>query len=183
MAEQPTLETERLILRPFQQSDAHDVQQLAGDRAIAETTLSIPHPYEDWMAEEWISKHQDLFDQGKAVHFAITLKSDQKLVGAVSLMNIVKGHQAELGYWTGKPHWNRGYCTEAAREVVRYGFEVLGLNRIHACHFSRNAASGSIMLNLGMTHEGRRRQHVIKWGAFDDMDLYGILRSEWEKSG
>jgi ribosomal-protein-alanine N-acetyltransferase len=183
MAERPILETERLVLRPFLLSDAHDVQQLAGDRAIAETTLNIPHPYGDGLAEEWISKHQDLFDQGKALHFAITLKGDQELVGAVSLMSMVKGHQAELGYWIGKPYWNQGYCTEAAREVVRYGFDILGLNRIHACHFSRNAASGSIMLKLGMTHEGHRRQHVIKWGVFDDMDLYGILRSEWEKSG
>ena len=67
MKEIPTLETERLVLRPFGLHDAADVQRLAGDRAIADTTLNIPHPYEDGMAEEWIFKHQDAFDKDQGV--------------------------------------------------------------------------------------------------------------------
>ncbi len=60
---------------------------------------------------------------------------------------------------------NRGYCTEAAEAVVWYGFEVLGLNRIYACHFKRNPASGRVVRKIGMTHEGCLRQHVKKWGG------------------
>jgi hypothetical protein len=59
----PALETELLLLRPFELADAREVQRLAGDRAIADTTTSVPHPYEDGMAEEWISRHQGAVDQ------------------------------------------------------------------------------------------------------------------------
>jgi [ribosomal protein S5]-alanine N-acetyltransferase len=104
MSERPTLETERLILRPFALPDAPDVQRLAGDRAIADTTQAIPHPYEDGMAEKWISTHQDEFDQNTGVTLAITLKPEGMLVGAISLLNMTVGHQAELGYWIGKPY-------------------------------------------------------------------------------
>ena len=179
MSEQPILETERLILRPFELADAKEVQRLAGAREIAATTLNIPHPYEDGMAEEWIGTHQETFEQGRGVSFAITTRGDGRLIGAISLMGIRPGHQAELGYWIGEPHWNQGFCTEAARAVVGYGFRVLGLNRIHACHLTRNPASGRVMQKLGMVHEGRRRQHVEKWGAFEDLELYGMLRREW----
>ena len=180
MSERPTLKTERLILRPFTLADAPDVQRLAGDRAIAETTLNIPHPYPAGGAEEWISTHQHAFDLGKGVHFAITRKADGGLVGAVSLMGMVRGHLAELGYWIGKPHWNQGFCTEAARAVVRYGFEELGLVRIHASFFKTNPASGRVMRKLGMRPEGCLRRHIKKWGRLDDLELYAVLKDEWE---
>ena len=87
--------------------------------------------------------------------------------------------RAELGYWIGKPYWGQGYCTEAARATLDFGFEQLGLNRIFAHHFARNPASGRVMQKIGMTREGRLRQHVKKWDAFEDLELYGILKDHW----
>ena len=77
------------------------------------------------------------------------------------------------------PYWKQGYCTEAARAVLRYGFETRGLNRIGARHLARNPASGRVMQKLGMHYEGTRRQHVLKWGVFEDIVLYAILKSEY----
>ncbi|MBN8456227.1 MAG: GNAT family N-acetyltransferase [Verrucomicrobia bacterium] len=179
MKTRPTLETDRLCLRPFAAADASDVQRLAGDRAVADTTLNIPHPYEDGVAEDWIGRHQGTFVEGKGAHFAITLKTEGTLVGAISLMGMVAGHQAELGYWIGRPYWNKGYCTEAGRAVVAYAFSDLGLIRVHCCHLHRNPASGRVMQKIGMSHEGCRRQHVRKWDKAEDLELYGILREEW----
>ena len=181
MCQQPTLETDRLLLRPFQLTDAGDVQRLAGDRAIADTTLNIPHPYEDGIADAWIAKQVTNFDKGVEATFAITRKSDGALVGAISLMGISAGHQAELGYWIGKAYWAQGFCTEAAGAVLRYAFTGLGLVRVHARHLGRNPASGRVLRKLWMQPEGCQRQQAKKWDKFEDLELYGILKHEWEQ--
>jgi RimJ/RimL family protein N-acetyltransferase len=176
---QPTLETTRLRLRPFVLTDADAVQALAGSRDVAATTLNIPHPYEEGMADVWIRTHAPGFEDDHQATFAVTLKESEELVGAISLqINRVHG-RAELGYWIGVPFWNRGYATEAARAVLRFGFKELGLNRIFAMHLVRNPASGRVMQKVEMHHEARLRQHINKWGSFEDIDLYGILAEEW----
>jgi len=175
MKQRPMIKSERLLMRPFVLSDAKRVQLLAGNKAIASTTLNIPHPYEDGMAEEWIGTHQERFEKGELFNFAIELQSSQELIGAIGLVVNAQHAHAELGYWIGEPYWNQGYCTEAALEVLRYGFKEIGLHRIHATHLSRNPASGRVMEKIGMQHEGCRRQHFQKWGNFEDVELYGIL--------
>ena len=176
----PELRTGRLLLRPFTLADAPTVQRLAGERDVASTTLNIPHPYEDGMAEEWISTHQSRFEEGKSVTFAIVLRKGGALIGAISLENSQRHENAGLGYWIGKPHWSNGFCTEAASAVLTYGFVTLGLNRIHAPYLSRNPASGRVMEKIGMTYEGCQRQHVKKWSVFEDLKMYAILKSEYE---
>jgi ribosomal-protein-alanine N-acetyltransferase len=177
----PTLRTKRLFLRPFTLLDAKRVQELAGDEAIASTTLNIPHPYEDGMAERWIDTHQVSFENDEMIHFAIELESTGMLIGAIGLVLDLKHARAELGYWIGKPYWGQGYCTEAAEAIVQFGFATLGLNRIHASHLSRNPASGRVMQKIGMVHEGHQRKHVLKWDIYEDLELYGLLKTEYAK--
>jgi [ribosomal protein S5]-alanine N-acetyltransferase len=179
----PSLETEQLVLRPYALADAPSVQRMCGDPAIADTTLAIPHPYPDGAAEKWISTHAESFWQGSEVVLAITLKPDGQVVGSMAI-SINKNHQrGELGYMVAKEHWNRGYCTEASRALMSYGFSALGLNRIQAMHFPRNSASGRVMQKLGMTREGLLRQYVSNRGTFEDLVLYSILSHEFEAPG
>lgn len=145
MEDDRNIETARLLLRPFEMSDAPDVQRLAGDIAIADTTLTVPHPYLDGMAEQWIATHAPKFEAGELVNFAIVERQHGELVGAIGLTLETAFDRAELGYWVGRPYWGLGYCTEAAASVVRYGFKRLGLNRIHARYVQRNPASGRVM--------------------------------------
>lgn len=176
--ELPTLPTGRLVLRPFARDDAPVVQALAGHRDVASTTLNIPHPYADGLAEVWIETHRPAWEAINFMSLAATTEADG-VVGAVSLhLSIVHG-RGELGYWIGVPFWNRGYATETSAEVLRYAFEVLGLNRVVGRHITRNPGSGRVMQKLGMTHEGCLRQHCVKWGRAEDVDVYGILRREW----
>jgi len=125
MSERSSLKTERLILRPFVLKDAPNIHQLLQERDIADTLLTMPYPYEKGMAEEWIRTQDAASDKGEAIHFAITHRQISYLIGSIGLMNIIKEYErSELGYYIGKPYWNQGYCTEAARAVLKYGFEV-----------------------------------------------------------
>jgi [ribosomal protein S5]-alanine N-acetyltransferase len=175
----PTLYTDRLILRPFQRSDGPRVQLLAGDELVAATTLNLPHPYTEGLAEEWIATHEDEFIQRKSVINAICLKEDEKLIGAIGLMLKPEHDLGELGYWIGVPYWNNGYCTEACKAVMEYGFMTFGLNKIFANYFEGNEASGKVMKKLGMQYEARLRQHVKHWGKYKDLVTYGMLREEF----
>ena len=183
MPKRPTLQTDRLLLRPFSLDDAASVQQLAGKKEIASTTLNIPHPYEDGMAEAWIETHAEAFEKGEAITFAIVLMKENVLIGAIGLAINSTHDRGELGYWIGKTHWNHGYATEAAHAVLEHGFIQRKLNRITARHLSRNTASGKVMRNIHMTHEASFRQHVKKWGKYEDLEMYAILRDEYNQPG
>ena len=174
----PTLVTARLVLRPFRMADAPEVQRLASARQVAEMTLNIPHPYPDGAAEEWISTHRARYEQGREVVLAVT-RRDIGLLGAIGLVVEAEMQRAELGYWIGVPYWGQGYCTEAARALVDYGFRAMGLHRIVATHFTCNPASGRVMQKLGMRREGCLREHVRKGNRYHSLALYGILRDEW----
>jgi ribosomal-protein-alanine N-acetyltransferase len=171
---QEPIRTERLILRPFTLTDAPRVKALAGDQRIYETTLCIPHPYEEGMAESWISTHQRYFYEGLGVVFAICL-SDGLLIGAASLARTGLCNRAELGYWIGIGYWNNGYCTEAARAIVGYGFEVLEFHKISGRHLVGNRASGRVLEKIGMVREGVLRDDVLKDGKYLTVDLYGMV--------
>lgn len=178
-SDQIELLTERLLLRSPRADDATDIERLAGEREIAANTATIPHPYPEGAAAEWIALQAQRQRAGEHVTFAMVERESGRLVGAIGLRLVQAHRRAELGYWIGKPYWGRGYATEAARAVLRYGFETLGLNRIHAAHFTRNPASGRVMQKIGMTHEGRLRQHYDKWGVLEDIEFYGILSGEY----
>lgn len=172
-------ETTRLYLRFFELSDAANVQQLAGSEEVARTTLAIPHPYPDGAAENWIEAVRQLSESGDSYAFAMITKDDGTLIGNMSMGVSRKHKRAELAYWVGVPYWGQGYATEAARRIVQFGFEELGLNRIYAAAMTNNPASSKVMVKLGMKPEGVYQQHVLKWGSYEDLDLYGIVRSEY----
>jgi RimJ/RimL family protein N-acetyltransferase len=177
---QPTLTTARLTLRPFVLDDAWDVERLAGMREIADTTLSIPHPYPVGAATRWIESHAPAWTAGSAVTFAIVETGLGKLAGAISLMSIHREHRrAELGYWIAVDRWNKGLATEAGQQLLDFGFNDLALHRIESRHFLRNPASGRVMQKLGMREEGADRDWAIKWGRHETLARYSILKPEW----
>ena len=173
------LQTDRLRLRRFEKDDAPTVQRLAGAPEVADTTLLIPHPYPDGVAEGFIEMTHADWDKGEQYVFAITLRDTNELCGSMGLKVSPKHERAELGYWIGVPFWNRGYCTEAGRAVLEFAFARLNINTVVAHHFIRNPTSGRVLQKLGMTHEGLLRQHVKKGERFEDLECYSILKTEW----
>lgn len=176
---QPILRTQRLILRAFTLDDAATVNGLLADKEIAANTQLIPFPYSAEMATQWIEPQMKTWQEGRAVVFAVCLPDQSNhgtVIGAVGLEIDSVHERGEMGYWVGLDHWAKGFCTEAAAAVIEFGFEQLGLNRVFAYHMLRNPASGRVMEKLGMTREGVLKQHVKKWGKFEDVAVFGILR-------
>lgn len=180
MTEHPTIATARLILRPWNTDDVAALQRLAGRREIADTMISVPHPFTEEHAKKWIAGHAEAFARGNALHFAITLASTGSWVGAIELRAIDTEHRhAELSFWIGVEWWGQDFATEAARAVVRHGFEQLNLNRILAFHMARNPASGRVLEKIAMRREGLLRQCVRKWNRFEDVVLMAVLHEDW----
>lgn len=162
-------------MRPYSEADIPELFPLINAREVAATTLRIAHPYTEQDARDFL----ELTKQSDKLWLAITLRADGKQIGGIGLRIDPPHQHAELGYRLGVAYWGQGYATEASRELLRYGFEDLGLRRIFASHFKHKPASGRILKKIGMQHEGCQRQHLLKWGQFVDSELYGILRQEW----
>lgn len=169
------LQTERLLLRRFDTLDTDRLIVIAGDRRIADATISVPHPFGAEEARIWLDE---------VAHspgcFAIALQPDgDTLIGYAGLRHVEAEHrQGELSFWLGAKFEGRGYAGEAAQAVVDFGFRTLGLNRICAYHMVRNPASGRLLARIGFHHEGRLRQRVQKWGKFEDVELWAILQGD-----
>ncbi len=174
------LQTERLTLRPYSSADIPALVPLIGAREVAATTLRIPHPYTEDIAREFIALAEKDQARGACVRCAITLRQTGELYGGIGLQIEPDHRRAELGYWIGVPYWGNGYATEAAAAMVNYGFQTLELQRIFASYVPRNVASGRVLQKIGMRQEGYLRAHILKWGEFLDLEMYGILAADWK---
>lgn len=176
----PTLETPRLILRRFRLQDAADVFAYACDPEVARlttweahTTLEDSRRFVEWV----VGQHE----QGQVAPWAVVTRDDPRVIGTCGYGWWNPRHaSAELAYAIGRPYWNRGLTTEACREVVRFGFEIMGLNRIEIrCH-PDNLASERVMQKVGASFEGILRQQMFVKGQYDDLKLYALLRNDHE---
>ncbi|WP_257451117.1 GNAT family N-acetyltransferase [Archangium lipolyticum] len=167
------IESARLILRPIRLEDAPSVQRLAGEREVAMNAAGIPHPFEDGMAEAWISS----LDARSHV-FALCLTGSGEMIGAAGLVEAgeERPRTAELSYWIGRPYWGRGFGTEAAQALVRYGFETLGLESIHANCFSRNPGSRRVLEKAGFRHIGHEEKALHHLGRDEDIERFTLMR-------
>ena len=177
---QPVLTTERLLLRGFHDDDAGRLAVLGGARRVADTTISVPHPYPVEQAAADIRRFHDDWQAGHAIHFAIVpAEASDAFVGYIAVRDVSEEHAiGELSFWIDERAAGRGYVTEAGSAVIRFAFDRLSLNRVYAHHMARNAASARVLARLGMRPEGLLRQRVRKWGVFEDVSVAAILKSD-----
>lgn len=184
MINQPVLETPRLRLRPLELFDTAAIQKAAGVRQIADTMISLPHPYPAGEAERYVARQQAEREKGRSATFTIAHRQEGgRFCGLVEVRDIDREHsQAELSFWLAVEAWGQGYMSEVVQPVAQYGFEELGLNRLYAYHMLRNPASGRVLEKNGFKQEGLLRQRVRKWGQFEDVLLWAILRQGWQNA-
>lgn len=172
----PLIRTERLLLRAFANADADNLVRIAGQRSIADTTISVPHPFTCADALQWIERSQAETLASDHMGFAVA-DHHGELIGYAGLHDINREHgQAELAFWIDPMRQGQGFAFEAAKGVVNFAFDSLEIHRICAYHMTRNEASGKLLKKLGFEQEGYLRHRVRKWGQFEDVKLWALLR-------
>lgn len=178
----PVVETERLILRKMRMSDAADVHRYAKDPEVARHVLWEAHR-SLWETRAYIRFLLYQYRNGDPGSWAIVLRESGKVIGTIGYMNYFPDNATvEVGYSLSREHWGKGLMTEALCAVIGETFRVLQLHRIEAMHFTDNPASGRVMEKCGMTHEGHMRERICCKGVFRDVEMWGILRKDWERS-
>ena len=171
--------TERLVLRRYTHDDIPDVLGFASQPSVAKVTSE-----RIGATKEGVREYIDLqnsyrhFEKDKVFELAVERKEDGKVIGLLGM--ICQDHrQGEMGWGLGVEYRGQGYATEAARALMGYGFNALGLHRIYADTSSDNVASWRIMERLGMRREAVLRDAVYKEGQWLDQYIYGMLADEW----
>jgi RimJ/RimL family protein N-acetyltransferase len=119
------------------------------------------------------------YRRGDPFAWAMVRREDGRLIGSCGFVSEAPERKsAEIGYWLGKPHWGKGYAVEAARAMVRFGFEQMGLERVEAKCFVENRAGQRVIEKLGLKFEGTDRSERIK-GGYPELKVYGITKQEW----
>ncbi|MBO2515995.1 MAG: GNAT family N-acetyltransferase [Clostridiales bacterium] len=179
----PVLETEHLFLRKVEKSDARDFFEYASDEEVAKHVLWYAHQSIKETRRQ-IKVLQQQYRHGSPASFAIIDKKSGRMIGTIGYMWVSSVDcSAEIGYSLSREYWNRGFMTEALREIIRFSFDILLLNRVEAQHGTDNPASGKVMEKCGMKKEGILRQRLMNKGKLIDTALYSILRDEYYKGG
>ncbi len=178
----PTLETERLILRRLTMDDAQYIFDYASDPEVTRYLLWDTHSTID-DARAFIRFTLDRYEKDEAGEWGIILKESGRLIGCTGFpWTDVRNKRAEIGYVLAKPYWGLGIMPEAAGRAIEFAFNKMGINRMECCHFAPNEKSGRVMQKLGMTYEGTARDRVFAKGQFWDVKQYAILKSDWDRS-
>lgn len=177
----PVLYTERLIIRPISVLDADDMYEYAKTPYVGPTAGWAPHQSitDTINIIKAMTIIKTPYELGT---WAIVLRGSNKMIGTIELYNHFHHFKAELGYSVNPSHWGNGYATEAAREVVAYGFEYLSLKRIEVGTFIDNYQSQKVCEKLGFIKEGVARSGYIRYdGKIFDKLIYGMTNIEYDE--
>ncbi|MFC4322138.1 GNAT family N-acetyltransferase [Litchfieldia salsa] len=167
------ISTERLIVRNFQHDDWESVYEYTNDATVMKY---IPEGiFSKESAQEFVTENIG----EKAKHFPVLLKTDQTLIGHIVFHKVFGDHTYEIGWVFNPKYYNKGYASEAARSVLKYGFETLKLHRIIATCQPENIASYRIMEKVGMRREGLFKKCIPRGDDWWDEYFYAILEEEW----
>jgi [ribosomal protein S5]-alanine N-acetyltransferase len=180
LAELPTLETERLLLRKITPADEGDTFAFTSDPEVPKFMSWEPHQsLEDSRA--YLATVFDRYRQHMPGPWGIVHKGDARLIGSCGYYDWQRDHnRAEIGYVLSRSYWAQGYMAEAVRELIEFGFREMGLNRIQAICNVPNIGSARVMEKAGMRFEGVLRQSFFEKGKYVDVKVYSILRGEWQ---
>ncbi len=168
---------ERVTLRKMTQKDLSDVYEYASDAKVPKYLLWEPHPSREF-TKKYLAYVDKKYKKGEFYDYAIEFKG--KMIGTCGFTSFSTENQCgEIGFVLNSNYWGMGLAKEAAMLVIKYGFEILGLNRIEARYMTENAQSRRVMEKCNMRFEGTLRASMIVKGKYRDIGVCSILKEEY----
>ncbi len=176
----PVLTTERLVLRRMKAIDAADMFEYAKLPEVTRFLTWRPHPNVSY-TKQYLEYLGSRYAVGDFYDWSVTLKDSGKMIGTCGFTHFdLPNNSAEIGYVLNPVYHGKGYATEAAHAVIRFGFEQLRLHRIEARLMIGNDASYRVMQKLGMKKEGTFRESYFVNGSYRTVTVCSVLRSEFK---
>lgn len=173
----PELKTERLDLVEIKQTHLNDYYKLFSNERVTEYYNIKPFK-EEYEAQKYIDWFEHRFKEKSGIRWGIAMKGENDIIGTLGFNNFQKNHRASVGYDLRFDCWNQGIITEALREVMKFGFNQLEINRIEAEVMPGNIASEKVLLKLGFIKEGVLRSWMYWNGNHYDMIMFSLLKNE-----
>lgn len=179
----PTLETDRLILRPVTEADAPAIFAYASNPAVTRFTLFETHQSIDdsrWFITEYARSH---YAGQEPEPYAIVLKADPQrtMIGSLGAHWVSQANATmEFGYALAEPYWGQGLMVEAATALMGFVFAEYAVERLQARVVVGNDASERVLQKLGFTKEGVLRRSLLRRAQWWDLAIHSLLRSEWD---
>jgi len=167
------IETKRLIIREFEPGDWQDVLQYTSDPLVMH--YMPDKVYTEETVKQFLKENQG--DQAR--NYAVVLPDEQRVIGHIVFFPWFGEHTYEIGWIFNSDYHGMGYATEAARALLQYGFETLGIHRLIATCQPENTPSYRVMEKLGMRREGYFKECIPHGNSWWDEYFYAILASEW----
>nr|WP_326531314.1 GNAT family N-acetyltransferase [Rhodoferax sp.] len=176
----PNLQTARLLLRPFEETDSDSIYALQSNAHVLRYWDSPPWT-DRARAQAFLAACRQMEQDGSGVRFAIETLQTRGFVGWCSMFRWNPVYRSVcIGYCLDEPAWGLGYATEAVRALLQWAYGTLDLNRVEAEIDTRNGASARVLEKLGFLREGLRREDCIVDGVVSDSWIYGLLRRDWK---
>ena len=177
----PTLNTERLLLRAMHPMDAEDMFDYAKRPEVTKYLLWREHE-SIYFTKDYLNYIQSRYALGDFYDWSVIERESGRMIGTCGFTKIdTANNSAEIGYVLNPDFHRRGYGSEAVKQILKFGFEELGLNRIEARFMQGNEASLALMKSVGMTFEGYMRDFIFVKGSYRTVGVSSILRPEYDK--
>lgn len=170
-----SVKTKSFILRPFRECDKEDAKAYC--RSLVDEEFEAFDPE---LSDSFVNKCIEYTEKSQPDNYCFAIELDGHVIGGCNI-DIIDEYTGNVGWYVHKDHQNKGYATEAGRELLKFGFEYLGLHRIEAhCHVN-NVRSYKVMEKLKMRREGCNiKDHKYKGGVWGDSYTYAILEEEFK---
>ena len=172
--------TERLILRPWKESDAESLYEYAKDPLVG--------PIAGWPVHTSVENSREVIRNVLSVpeNYAVCLKSDNKAIGSIGLISPMQSHtkaadgELEVGYWIGVPFWGKGYIPEAVRRLQKYAFEELGCTAMWCGYYEGNEKSKRVQEKCGFIyHHTEKDKPCLLMGDVRTEHFTYLTKEQW----